>query len=138
MGWSLTDTMASGDAEQGPQPSSEQSPLLGAWVSSDGGLDDGRSKPEGKITTLIWTALAGVFVVGLILVFTLPVEDWDDPFPSPEKILKSSPVIDGHIGQFTPHVYVSRYPALSPIVSGNMIRLARARPNVLREQCVCV
>lgn len=92
--------MVAGDTEQGVQPQGERDPLLG---SVSDGLDNKlRLKPEGKVTTIIWTVLAGVFVVGLILVFTLPVEDWDDPFPSPESILKSSPVIDGHIGQFTP------------------------------------
>ena len=96
---SSTYTMAAGDAEQGAQPPSEQSPLLAD------GLDNECSKPEGKVTTTIWTVLAGVFAVGLILVFTLPVKDWDEPFPSPERILKSAPVIDGHIGQFVPHVY---------------------------------
>jgi len=104
--WSRSSTysMAAGDAERGLQPSSEQSPLLGARASSGDGLDSERSKPEGKTTTIIWTALAGVFVIGLILVFTLPVNDWDDLFPSPKKILKSAPVIDGHIGWFIPHV----------------------------------
>lgn len=101
--------MAAGDTERGPQPSSEQSPLLGAQASSCDDLDSELSKPEGRITTIIWTVLAGVFVTGLILVFTLPVKDWDDPFPSPKKILESSPVIDGHIGQFIPHVYDPQY-----------------------------
>jgi hypothetical protein len=112
---SSTSTMAAGDVEHGAQPSSEQSPLLGVQASSDDDLDSRRSKPEGKLTTIIWTVLAGVFVVGLILVFTLPVEDWDDPFPTPEKILKSAPVIDGHIGQFTPHVDYPQHLFLSHV-----------------------
>lgn len=97
--------MVAGDAEQGVQPPSEQSPLLGARASSGDDLDNERLKPEGKVTTIIWTVLTGVFAVGLILVFTLPIKDWDEPFPSPERILKSAPVIDGHIGQFILHIY---------------------------------
>lgn len=106
--------MAADDAERGAQPPSEQSPLLGAQTSSDDVLDSRQSKPEGKVTAIIWTVLAGVFVVGLILVFTLPVEDLDDPFPSPEKILKSAPVIDGHIGQFILHACDLQHPGLPP------------------------
>jgi len=97
------------DAEQGMPPSSEQSPLLRARASCDDGLDNTRSKPEGKITAVVWTVLAGVFVVGLILVFALQAKDWDDPFQSPEKILKSAPVIDGHIGKLIPRVHDPQY-----------------------------
>ena len=94
--------MATGDAEQGTRPSGEQSPLLGIKTSSGGDLDDGQSKSEGKIITIIWMVIAGIFIVDLILMFTLPaVKDWD-PFPNPGKILNSAPVIDGHIGQFIP------------------------------------
>ena len=107
--------MAGGDTEQGVQPSSEQSPLLGARASPSDDLDGERLKPEGKTTTIIWTILAGIFVVGLILMFTLPVPDWDDPFPSPERILRSAPVIDGHIGQFIPCVYDPQHLGLSRI-----------------------
>ena len=99
---SSTYTMATGDAEQGAQHPSERRPLLGAQACSGDDLDNIRPKPEGKITAIIWTVLAGVFVVGLIVVFAFPVEDWDDLFPSPEKILESTPVIDGHIGRSIP------------------------------------
>lgn len=91
--------MSSTDTERGERPSGEQSPLLGAQNSSNGDLGDSPPTPEGKKTATIWTVLTGLFVVGLVLVFTLPVPDWDDPFPTPESILKSAPVIDGHIGQ---------------------------------------
>lgn len=119
--------MAAGDTEQGAQPRSEQSPLLGTRTSSGDDLDNERSKPEGKATTIIWTVLAGVFVAGLILVFTLPVEDWGDLFPSPESILKSAPVIDGHIGQFIPHTHHSWHLNLSPCVSPDLPELVRVR-----------
>ena len=122
--------MATGDTEQGVQPSSEQSPLLSTRTSSGDDLDNERSKPEGKTTTIIWTVLAGVFIVGLILVFTLPVKDWDDPFPSPEGILKSAPVIDGHIGQFIPHAH---HPQHHAFISVRVIRLARTRQGILCE-----
>ena len=94
--------MISGNTQRGARPPSDQSPLLGPQApSNDDGMEGAiPSTPEGKITTIIWMVLAGVFVVGLILMFTLPVHDWNDPFPSPESILKSAPVIDGHIGQF--------------------------------------
>ena len=118
--------MVAGDAEQGVQLPSEQSPLLGA----DGGV----SKPEGKITTVIWTVLAGVLAVGLILMFTLPTKYWNDPFPSPNEILKSAPVIDGHIGEF---IRVLRASA-SRFTSVYATRLARTRSNALREQRVCI
>jgi len=101
------------DAEQGMPPSSEQSPLLGARASCDDDLDNTRSKPEGKITAVVWTVLAGVFVVGLILVFAFQAKDWDDPFQSPEKILKSAPVIDGHIGKFIPRAHDPQHLGLS-------------------------
>ena len=94
--------MTTDDAEQGTQPSGEKSPLLGIQTSSGDDLGDGQSKPEGKTIAIIWMVLTGVFIVDLILMFTLPVKDWGDPFPSPGKILNSAPVIDGHIGQFIP------------------------------------
>jgi len=127
--------MTTGDAEQGTQPPSEQSPLLGARAFSDNDLDNKQSKPEGKITAIIWAVLAGVFVVGLIVVFAFPVEDWDDMFPSPEKILGSAPVIDGHIGGFI----ISATPSVSayyPFISVHVTRLARARSSALCEQRV--
>lgn len=89
--------MAPNDTEQGAEDLSEQSPLLGAQGPSSDDPDGSPPNPEGKATTIIWVVLTGVFVVGLVLVFFLPVQDWDDPFPSPESILKSAPVIDGHI-----------------------------------------
>lgn len=107
--------MATGDAEQGARPQSEQSPLLGAQACSGDDLDNMRPKPEGKITAIIWTVLAGVFAVGLIVVFAFPVDDWDDLFPSPEKILQSAPVIDGHIGRFIPHACDPQYFGLLPV-----------------------
>lgn len=93
--------MTSGDTRRGVRSPSEQSPLLGPQAPSNHDVNDAPSTPEGKVTTIVWTVLAGVFVVGLILVFALPVPDWGDPFPSPESILKSAPIIDGHIGQFS-------------------------------------
>jgi len=92
--------MAPGDAERGARPPSEQSPLLGHQASSSDDLDGIQTIPEGKITTIIWTVLAGVFTVGLILVFTSSGFRLERSVPSPESILKSAPVIDGHIGQF--------------------------------------
>lgn len=89
--------MAPDNAERRAQSTSEESPLLGAQSPSNDDLDGSPPTPEGRITVIIWAVLAGVFVLGLILVFTLPVQDWGDPFPSPESILKSAPVIDGHI-----------------------------------------
>ena len=120
--------MATGDTEQGAQPGSEQSPLLGNRASSGDDLDNERSKPEGRTTAIIWTVLAGVFVVALILVFAFPVNDWDDPFPSPESILKSAPVIDGHIGQSilrsppSTSRFITRLP---PCVSSDLPELVR-------------
>lgn len=112
------------DAERGALPSGEQSPLLGPQAASNDDLDDSPLPPEGKGTAVIWAVLTGVFVVGLILVFTLPVPDWDDPFPSPESILDSAPVIDGHIGQPNlPHTYGPRYPGLRPVYLRDQIYL---------------
>ena len=99
---SSTHSMASGNTQWGVHTTNERSPLLDPQLPPDDDLDGAPSAPEGKITTIIWTVLAGVFAVGLILMFTLPVPDWGDPFPTPESILKSAPVIDGHIGQFNP------------------------------------
>ena len=125
--------MAPNDTEQGAEQPSEQSPLLGTQaLSSD---DPGGSPPipEGKITTIIWAALAGVFVIGLVLVFVLPVQDWDDPFPSPETILKSAPVIDGHIGSFVlPRTYGPQHPAY------RATRFTRTCQSSLCEQCICL
>jgi len=136
---SSTLTMATGDTEQGVQPQGEQVPLLGDRASSSGdGLDNERSKPEGKVTAIIWTVLLGVFAVGLVLVFTLPVKDWDDPFPSPERILRSSPVIDGHIGQFIPTFTTLTISTYHAFISAHATRLARTRSGVLREQRVCI
>ena len=124
--------MAPNDTEQGAEHSNEQSPLLGAQVPSSDDPDGSPPNPEGKITTIIWTVLAGVFVVGLVLVFVLPVQDWDDPFPSPESILKSAPVIDGHIGSFNlPRTYSPQhlaYPAT---------RFTRICQDLLCEQYIC-
>lgn len=112
--------MTPSDAEQGAQPSSEQCPLLGAQSSS---RDDDPSgvtpppPPEGRVTAILWIVLTGVTIVGLILVFTLPVSDWDDPFPTPDGILKSAPVIDGHIGQCTDHAL----PLASRLTNHNQI-----------------
>lgn len=95
--------MTSCNTQRRVQSPSEQCPLL---VTPNDDTDVVPPTPEGKITTIIWTVLAGVLVVGLVLMFTLPVPDWRDPFPSPESILKSAPVIDGHIGQFDlPHPF---------------------------------
>ena len=87
-----------------------------------------RPKPEGKITAIIWTVLAGVFAIGLIVVFAFPVEDWDDLFPSPKKILESAPVIDGHIGRSIPipaTLSVSTYTCLSPCILPDLPELVR-------------
>ena len=125
-----------GDTEQGAQPPSEQSPLLVVQASSNDDLDSRRPEPEGKATVIIWTVLAGVFVVGLILVFTLPVHDWGDPFPSPGGVLKYAPVIDGHIGpSITLCVCNPQYLGSFSVCA---IRLARARSRALCEQRVCV
>lgn len=100
--------MTPGDSKRGIRSTNEQSPLLGPQAPPNDDIDGAPSTPEGETTTIIWMVLAAVFVVGLIVVFTLPVPDWRDPFPSPESILDSAPVIDGHIGQFNPpHVLPS-------------------------------
>ena len=106
--------MAPGDAERGTRPRSERSPLLGVQAPSDDGLSVVHPTREGKITTIIWTILAGALVVGLIFAFTHPDPVWDDPFPSPDSILKSAPVIDGHIGEFNiPHAHDPQHLSLT-------------------------
>lgn len=143
---SSTYTMSTGDAEQGAQLPSERRPLLGAQVRSDNDLVGIPSKPEGKITAIIWTVLAGVFALGLIVVFAFPAEDWDDLFPSPEKILESAPVIDGHIGRFIPHVcdpqhlgslpvYLPLRDQTCPSLSGWAMRIT-CLPLISMDQCL--
>lgn len=114
------------------QSPSEQNPLLGSRSPPNDETDGAPLVVEGKISTIIWTVLAGVFVVGLILVFALPVPDWSDPFPNPESILKSTPVIDGHIGQF--NVFYARRVGSSRYT----IRFTRTGQEVLCEQRICV
>lgn len=106
--------MTADDPEQGTHPSGERHPLLGAQAPPDDGLESEPSKPKERDTTSIWVIFFGVIIIGLLLVFAPPEEIWDDPFPTPGKILKSSPVIDGHIGQFAPRVFDPQHLGLSP------------------------
>jgi len=52
--------------------------------------------------TVIWSALTSLFLLGLVLVFSLNFREWINPLPkdplaAAEEILSSAPVIDGHI-----------------------------------------